>query len=89
MRRIMVVLLFVVALLVPLGCTSVPGKSYIEADRKTFTAVAPRLRAYLSARIKPDGTKLDKDDAESAEDTLASWDLRLKEGEKAIAKEGK
>lgn len=68
--------LFVAAMLLP-GCGSI-AKQYVEADRKTFDAIAPEYRKYVDA-----DESLSDDEKKLRHATADSWGYRLEQAEKA------
>lgn len=67
--------LFVAAMLLP-GCGSI-AKQYVEADRKTFDAIAPEYSKYVEA-----DESLDDDAKKLRLANVASWGYRLEQAEK-------
>lgn len=87
-RRLSLIAFVAIVLPVSLaGCRSTdpPGEDYVNADEKTFTAVAPRLTAYVE---KDDS--LEPWQKDSVKDTLKSWKARTAEARKVLdANKGK
>lgn len=71
-----IVALAVVAALLMTACGSL-DKQYVEADRATFDAVAPRYSKYLD-----EDKALDDTTRQERKDTITSWRVRLETAEK-------
>lgn len=68
---------FLFALVMVAGCKSLPARidrAYVEADRKTFRYVAPKLMRYVEA----DGA-LDDEAKNIARRVISSWKRRIDE----------
>jgi hypothetical protein len=57
-----------------------PDQAYVAADRATFEAVAPEYRQYVAA-----DALLGPEQKARRDRTLATWELRIVEGERANA----
>jgi hypothetical protein len=79
-RMMMLGALAFVAMSVGCSAYDTPGAEYVQADRKTYNAVAPRLTKYIDADTSLEGWQKD-----NAKATLTSWNARVTEAEKAIA----
>ena len=71
----MLMFLLCVGCLFLAGCPSVPDL-YVEADRLTYEAIAPRYEKYLD-----DDTAIDDSTRDLRKNTLKSWDARLRAAE--------
>lgn len=68
------------------GCcatTDIIRSDYVEADRATYEAVAPRYLQYVQA-----DESLDSDEKKRRERTINTWRLRLEQAETPITPEG-
>lgn len=54
------------------GCASTISGAYVQADRKTYDAVAPDYIAYINS-----DTTLKADDKKIKLNTISTWKLRL------------
>lgn len=70
-------------LLSGVGCATTVSGSYVDADRKTYEAVAPDYAAYINS-----DSKLKADDKKIKLNTLATWKARI-EHFKAAPADGK
>lgn len=75
MKRL--ILLAALPLFLCAGCGSI-AKQYVEADRKTYDAIAPEYRKYVEA-----DESLDEDSKKLRLANVASWGYRLEQAEKA------
>jgi hypothetical protein len=72
-------LMAVFASLLLVGCmTGDINEEYVDADRQTFSAVAPKMRELLK-----DADETTRDDYDGL---LVSWEARLKRAEEELAK---
>lgn len=62
------------------SCGSVPAQLDVAADRATFAAVAPTFLIYVDA-----DAALTAEQKALRHDTVATWDLRIRMREAAIA----
>lgn len=69
-------LILILALLLG-GCSSVDLKSYVAADRATYSVIAPDYIKYVSA-----DKKLTQDQKKRRARLLETWRLRIESGEK-------
>ena len=58
------------------GCASPPADDSVKADRSTYEAIAPVTRKLVSGELT--AGQLDADQRQSINDTLDTWDLRIR-----------